>query len=310
MALRVSTVSADVAIDDLGIKLTHPTNNYVLTDYFTSSELRDSDDLAAAIAAGTLTADDGTFTIAADDFDRSEVLNQELGLKLDERFISNDELVASVEDTPVYSGVFPLALNSTASITKNVYAPGGKFGLWAVEPGDVVVIAGSSAADGTYTVDSVTDAQNFTVIETISDSTGGTVSIYHPVASTRIGIRNSTLQWTTTATDLQGALDDLDPTGSGLSANEHRDLDQLVHLVAEDSYEEITYSGIFATNITTWTDSGKTTKIREEQYTYIGNKPQTGVIIQYDATGTEVERINETYNYTSGKISSIDRELV
>jgi hypothetical protein len=308
MALRVSTVSSTVAIDDLGIKLTHPTVDYDLTEQFTAQELYNSTDLTNAIQNGDLTADDGTHSIAADDYEPAEVINQDLDLRRDDRFVSHDELGAGFKTTYTYPAVFPLGINSTASTTRNVYAPAARFITWSIEPGDIIVVTGNAAA-GTYVVESVTDQQNLIVVSAITDSTGGNIEIFHPTASTRIGVDSSSLDWSS-GDNLQKVLEDLDFVMDASGIEAHRSIDQLVHNIAEDSYEEITYSGIFATSVTVWTDSGKTTKIREEQYTYLGSKPQTGTIIQYDETGTEVERINETYNYTGGKITSIDRELI
>jgi hypothetical protein len=94
-----------------------------------------------------------------------------------------------------------------------------------------------------------------------------------------------------------------------MSPISHRTLDQLVHNIAEDSYEEITYSGIWPTTAIVWTDDTKTTKVREELYTWQqGNKIDVLTIIQYDADGSEEERIEETYTYSGMRVISIDRE--
>ena len=209
MALRVSTTGTNVMLDDLGIEITHPTTNRDLALEFSSQELKESADLTDAITGGDLTVDDGTFSIDATDYDPSEVVNQELNLKQDDRFISHDELNAGFKDTEIVSGVFPLSLNSTASVTKNVYAAGGKWGTWSLAPGDIVEISGSTAADGTYTVDSVSDSQNFIVVETIANSTGGTVTVYHPPASSRIAVDDNTFN-NITGTTLQDVLEDID----------------------------------------------------------------------------------------------------
>jgi hypothetical protein len=99
-------------------------------------------------------------------------------------------------------------------------------------------------------------------------------------------------------------------TGSGLSPSTHEVLDQLVHLIAEDSYEEYTYSGNGVTDIVVWTDATKTTKIREENYTYTGNKINTIVTKQYDGSGTLVLTMTETYSYTGNKVDDITRTVV
>lgn len=100
-------------------------------------------------------------------------------------------------------------------------------------------------------------------------------------------------------------------TGTGLSEGTHRALDQLVHDIAEDSYEEYTYSGTKVTSIIVWTDSGKTKKIREENYTYSGNKVTTVVTKQYDGDGNLVsgETMTETFTYSGNNVTHIDRVM-
>jgi len=113
-----------------------------------------------------------------------------------------------------------------------------------------------------------------------------------------------------------------DPTGvatwqeapgasSGITTLQHRNLDQLVHLIAEDSFEEYIYgTGNRIDNIIVWTDSGMTTKIREEQFTYSGNRVDTAITIQYNAAGIAVETLIETFSYSGNKITSIDRDII
>lgn len=99
-------------------------------------------------------------------------------------------------------------------------------------------------------------------------------------------------------------------TGSGLNPASHRALDQLVHDVAEDSFTEYTYGGPFGrlSNETIWTDAGKTTKIRETQFTYTGIRVTQVVTIQYDGSGVEVERTTDTITYAfpvGNKVASV-----
>lgn len=86
---------------------------------------------------------------------------------------------------------------------------------------------------------------------------------------------------------------------------QHKELDQLAHNLAENSYTEHTYSNGLVTNIITYADGGKSTKIREEQYTYnASNFISTIVTIQYDSDGVIKERLTDTYTYSNGSISS------
>jgi hypothetical protein len=141
----------------------------------------------------------------------------------------------------------------------------------------------------------------------------------HNVTAQQVG--NATAQWN--ANQLQSIPIDVTAPGDGYMLRYdgyqwtsidydgyHRALDQLVHDIAEDSYDEITYVGNNVTSIIVWTDSGQTQKIREEQFTYLGTQIQTATIIQYGPSGQEVERMTEAYNYSGNRIVSIDRELV
>lgn len=211
MALRVSTTGSNVVLDDLGITVTHPTTNRDLRLEFTAIELRDSAELTDAIQLGDLLVDDGTYPIAAEDYDPDEMLLQELNVANDEQNTSKNELL-SAGDLTIVDGEFPLDLNSTAASTRNVYSTDGKWITWGLEAGDIVVIAGNAAA-GTYTVESVTDQQNFVVVESILDGTGGTVTVYHPAASTKIGVDSSPLNYSSSDT-LQEVLEDLNNVAS------------------------------------------------------------------------------------------------
>jgi hypothetical protein len=94
-------------------------------------------------------------------------------------------------------------------------------------------------------------------------------------------------------------------SGSGLTEEEHRDLDQLVHQLAEDYYSEYSYSFNRIINIDIWEDATKTTKIRDFSYTYTGNRINTETIKQYDESGVLIETLTYTYNYTGFRISSV-----
>ena len=98
-------------------------------------------------------------------------------------------------------------------------------------------------------------------------------------------------------------------TGGGISPSEHRELDQLVHEVAESCYYEPTYSGWRIVSESWWTDSSKTTLIRKIDYTYSGWRVTTETIRQYDASGAVVETLTGTYTYSGWQVVSIDWSL-
>jgi hypothetical protein len=191
MALRVSTISSDVTIADLGLVFFHPTVCRDISLEFSSREIRDSANLTTVIQSGLLLVDDGTFAIAGEDYDPDFVLLQQLALGLDVDTVSEAELLSS-GDIYIKSDVFPLSVNSIASSTKNIYCPTAKWITWSLAENDKVVISGNAAA-GTYTVDSIVDQHNFHVKEFITTATGGTISIYHPSASTKIGVNTTSL---------------------------------------------------------------------------------------------------------------------
>ena len=96
---------------------------------------------------------------------------------------------------------------------------------------------------------------------------------------------------------------------SGITASEHRLLDQLVHNIAEDAYEEIVRTSGKVTSVIYWTDSGKTTKIRETLITRSSGKVSQIVIKQYNAGGSLAETLTGTFARTDGKVSSITWSL-
>lgn len=93
--------------------------------------------------------------------------------------------------------------------------------------------------------------------------------------------------------------------GSGLTEGSHKVLDTLTHNLAEDSYEEVTRTSGKVSNITVWTDAGKTIKIRETVLTRTSGQVSQVDLIQYDASGVENVRMTGVVARTAGKVSSI-----
>jgi hypothetical protein len=90
-----------------------------------------------------------------------------------------------------------------------------------VEVGDKVVLTGTTAADGTYTIATVVDATHFDVVEAINDSTGGTADFRHPPGASKIGVDTTGLV-NTAASDVQQAIEDLDGAISGGGTDDKR----------------------------------------------------------------------------------------
>jgi hypothetical protein len=100
-------------------------------------------------------------------------------------------------------------------------------------------------------------------------------------------------------------------SGAGLSEAAHRTLDQLPHGIAEDSHTQVTRVGGKVTNVTVWTDSGETVKIRETAITRVSGKVSQMVTTQYDGAGAAItgEVYTQTVNRVTGRVDSVDGVL-
>jgi len=88
----------------------------------------------------------------------------------------------------------------------------------------------------------------------------------------------------------------------------HRAEDQLVHDIAEGSFTEYEYTGQRVDAIRVYTSAAKTTKIRETELTYTGNKVTTIVTKQYDA-GVLAETYTETVTYSGNAVQDVTGAL-
>jgi hypothetical protein len=96
-------------------------------------------------------------------------------------------------------------------------------------------------------------------------------------------------------------------SGSGITEPQHEDLNTLTHWIAENAFHELTRTGNKVTNYTIWTDSGKTTKVREVVLAFTGNLLNQADIIQYDGAGTESNRVVvDTMNYTGSSLDDFE----
>jgi len=99
---------------------------------------------------------------------------------------------------------------------------------------------------------------------------------------------------------------DLRSAGGGITEAQHENLDTLVHALAEDAYLEVTRTGGQVSNVTVWTSAAKTLKIRElTNVVRTGGRIDSYDVIQYNAAGTEVQRLSYAVTRTAGRISSI-----
>jgi hypothetical protein len=96
--------------------------------------------------------------------------------------------------------------------------------------------------------------------------------------------------------------------GTGITEAQHEALDTLVHEVAETSFTKITRVQGQVTNVTVWTTSGMTTKVRESIMTYSGGQISTLVEKQYDLLGVIIvgQTLTHTYTYVGGQVDNIN----
>lgn len=95
--------------------------------------------------------------------------------------------------------------------------------------------------------------------------------------------------------------------GSGITESQHELLDTLTHDIDETSYDEVIYSGNLVQTYTVWETAAKLKKVREETYSYSGNRVTQAVTIQYDATGATKMTMTEIYTYSGSRVTSVAR---
>jgi len=168
-----------------------------------------------------------------------------------------------------------------------------------VEAGDRVRLINTSggSADGYYIISAIINDSNFTVVESINNSTGGDGYFMYISGAAKVGFDPAGLV-VTTAKNLQDAVKDIANNASGISANAHKSLRQLIHFIdngpadgfASGAYREILpVEDPFPTSVIWWESVAKTEKIVEKTYTYNDNKTVSQVQWKmYDTDGTTV----------------------
>jgi hypothetical protein len=312
MSFLVSTTSADVLVSDLGLRLVHPTVDRDLALEFTAEEIAGSVSLTDLIRDGDLTLKLGTVNFGVSEVDGDyyspfSLLEQKLNLnELSDEIVTSVELASYSQSTHIYDGVFPIGVSSTTAATRVIICNGASFEAWGASAGDVVVITGGAAA-GSYTIESVDSQKNLVVVEPIVTTIGtGTITIYNPTGAKLVGVDSSALFFTS-ASNLQSVIEDLDAAIGGNNVGDiHEGLDTLAHNLCEDSYQTIEYSGKNVATITVFTDFSLVTRIRRQEFTYLGDgKILTETSIQYDESGIELYRVTDTYSYTGNRVTSV-----
>lgn len=210
----VSTTGSNVLIRDLGLLLVHPAVDRDLLLEFSANDISQSNDLNTAITNEEITLkimnnEYGEYELDASEYYSGLVVANSIRSSTEEKYITEAELAAGYTDQVVNIDAVAVNITSTANLTRNIYCSDGLFQKWQVSPGDTLVIASGSAA-GTYTVEEVIDQQNLIVIESIvNTSSTGTLTIYEPAASSKIGV-NTTNFTVITGTTLDTALESID----------------------------------------------------------------------------------------------------
>jgi hypothetical protein len=310
MEFLVSTIVSNVFLTDLGLYLTHPTTDRDIAVDFSAEEIAHSVSLTAAITqpGATLsvkvtTEEYGNIVVDGYFYNPYLFLQENITAEFKEKIVTTDEITARNTNVLIYPGVFPIQVSSTTSATKRVVCNNAAFQTWLLDAGDIIVITGSAAA-GIYTVAAIINQITFDVVESIVSTMGtGSLSAYHPPGAKIVGF-DSTGLTTTTATNVQDAIAAIDGYIINAGLTNHHLIDDIVHAIAENNYTEYTYIGTNVSNITIWTTPAKIIKIREQQFSYNGIKVSQEIEIQYNAAGTEIQRLTTNYTYSGSRIIS------
>jgi hypothetical protein len=189
--------------------------------------------------------------------------------------------------------------STVATNTVNVGLPSDGEGILTsrdhpVQIGDKADITGTSGGtgNGTFTVAVVVSDSQFTTVETIAASTGGSVNFRYPSGASNIGF-DPTSQNVTTKNLEQGVLTDLsnhdllnnEPVGTGVT------------------YSNTTTGGKVTQEI--WVKTSNSFTIRQIDYTYTGTKVTTEVRKVFSAADgtTVIAQITLTYSYTGSAVT-------
>jgi len=176
---------------------------------------------------------------------------------------------------------------------------------------DIIILAGTTAADGTYSVDAVQSPTTFTVNETIADSTGGTCEARNPSGARRTGFDPSGLTYLT-KTNVQEALEEVDANlgggaGGGITELQHEALDTLTHDLTETHNLVVTRSAGKVSQLLAEETGG--TDIRKTEILTRNARGQVATyrVTQYQSDGTTIKRqLDVTVNRTGGRVSSLN----
>lgn len=311
MQFLISSTGVDFTIKDLGVLITHPTVDRDLAAEFTIEEIQESEDLEDALQNGDLTlkletVEYGIVSVDGYEYRPTVLLEQSFRDEFQEGLVAEKELAAGFLDIEIVSGVFPIPVSSTTSGTQVVVVNTATLFDWKAAIGDKVSIVGGSAA-GTYTISSVISQTQFSVTESIPTSiSSGSLTIYHPPGSTKIGVNTSSFT-EVSGSDLQDVLQDIDTALGAVSLDGyldelgHLELDTLLHNLNEDFEVVPVFDGYGVISSVVAQGQGGGNLIRDfTGLTADSDGLITGYIVrQYDSSGVETERLTSTVNITS-----------
>lgn len=203
----------------------------------------------------------------------------------------------------INAGSSQVTVPSTELLTLNRDAP--------IEAGDLVVISGATAGNGSYTITAIISEQVFEVTPAPSGTgSGGTASFYYPAAATRIGV-NPSGRTNFSANTLQGALNQLDAAITGGGGSGVTSIDFL--LENEPPAPSNNYSNIISGALVTQEDwrRADTTLIKRNSYTYTSGRVTSETRNVYAANGTTIiGQLTVAYTYSGGRVASSVRTRV
>ena len=307
MQFFISTAGTDVLVEDLGLLLVHPILNRDLSLEFTPDEIAKSTSLTEAIVNGTLslsleTKEYGLSSISGVTYDPYALFQQTLDTNSVESLVTEKELMSGYATTHIVNSIFPLPITSITSGTNTVNISSAKFQDWRLSAGDNIYIFGGNINDGYKTVLSVISQIAFTTEESLvtSGSVGSLIAFNSP-GSRRIGVDSNGFT-NITGDTVQELLSDIDTklTNSGISAESHKSLRQLIHLAdgsgpfegfLSGAYKEVLpANSMFPTTIIWWESSAKLKKIVDKTISYtLGRVKPTPIMYRvYNTDGVTV----------------------
>lgn len=221
---------------------------------------------------------------------------------VDVEIVDRLELASSGSGYVWKSGV---AVVSTTNATKRVVVSGYSTGDYddPLAAGDIIVISGSTGADGVYDVATVVDSSSFDVVQELPNSTGGSATFKFPPGASQVGYNPTGTSLT--ATNVQAAIAQLAQTIAPTSSLSNVDfLLENEPPTPNNVYEPVRTGQTVTQEI--WKRTADFTLIKSIDYTYSLGKVSTSVHKVFSSDGvTVVGQFTRNYIYTGNQISKV-----